>query len=446
MEEIELRAFVRMVVQQKRVILAVMAAVILLAGFRPFLVLPRQYPAPATILYNDTVSASSASAIAATLGFSVGSVAGPAPWFEMILTSRELARKMVKKYHLDKVLKADTELEAIEKFREAVTVTAKPDAKAFQLSVVLPGTPLKFPGNKQDLARAKMAADVANDMVVFLDNWLKTKDYRTSTIQRKFVESQLQQVLDEINKLRRQLLGTFRSGVFAPDAQAQAWLTALSSVEQEVATTRSQLAASRLAARAGASPNEQKRLAGAADLDQKAGGLGADLRKQITELEVQLRREVEINHKTTDHPDVAQLRQSIHELKAKLNTELAIVSEARTLEERKLSTQLGQGVGRWTQLQGQIAALPSRGLQVEELKRKLESGADLIDLLTKQLILARIAEAQETQHFDILDPAEAPRKQSSPSMIIGLAVGIAAGLLLGLMAGALRHFLQRALA
>ena len=446
MEEIELRAFVRMIVQEKRLIIGVVAGVMLATAIVTFLVLPRQYTATATMLYNDTASASGASAIAATLGFSVGSTAGPAPWFEMILTSRALARKMVLKYNLVKILKADSELEAMEKFADAVIVTAKPEAKAFELSVVLPGTPIKYPGNQQDRERAKMAADVTNDMVAFLDYWLKTSDYRTGTIQRKFIEGQLQQVLDEINKLRSQLLGTFRSGVFAPDAQAQAWLTALGAVEEEVATTRAQLAASRLAARAGASANEEQRLAGAADLDQKAGGLGADLRKQITELEVQLRHEVEINHKTDDHPDVAQLRQSIHELKAKLNTELSIIAQARRLEDQKLSTQLGQGVGRWTKLQSQIAGLPSNGLQVDELKRKLQGGADLIDLLTKQLVLARIAEAQQTEHFDILDAAEAPRKQTSPSMVLGLAVGVAAGLLLGLLAAAVKTFLRRALA
>ncbi|MEI6503185.1 MAG: Wzz/FepE/Etk N-terminal domain-containing protein, partial [Armatimonadota bacterium] len=156
MEEIELRAFVRMIVQEKRLIIGVVAGVMLATAIVTFLVLPRQYTATATMLYNDTASASGASAIAATLGFSVGSTAGPAPWFEMILTSRALARKMVLKYNLVKILKADSELEAMEKFADAVIVTAKPEAKAFELSVVLPGTPIKYPGNQQDRERAKM--------------------------------------------------------------------------------------------------------------------------------------------------------------------------------------------------------------------------------------------------------------------------------------------------
>ncbi|MEI6501938.1 MAG: Wzz/FepE/Etk N-terminal domain-containing protein [Armatimonadota bacterium] len=443
MEEIELRAFFRMLVQERRVILGVMAAVMLLCGAVTFWVLPRQYTATATMLYNDN-SASAAGALASTLGLSFGT-SGPAPWFEMILTSRDLARKMVAKYDLVKALKAKSEGDAIAKLHNATTVTVKSDAKAIQLSVVFPGTPLKYPGNPRDVAQAKLAADVVNDMVAYLNDWLRTKDYRTSTIQRKFIESQLQQVLDEINGLRSQLLGSFRSGVFAPDAQAQAWLTALGSVEEEVATTRAQLAASRLAARAGASTSEVTRLAGSADLDLKVGGLGAGLRKQITDLEVQLRHEVEVNHKTDDHPDVAQLRQSIRELKSKLSTELDIIKEARQLEQTKLSTQLNMGVGRWTVLQSRIAALPARGLEVAELKRKLDSGAQLVDLLTKQLLLARINEAQETQHFDVLDPAEAPRAPSGPSMFLGLAVALAAGMLCGLMAGAAKHFLQRAL-
>lgn len=447
MEEIELRAFVRMIRDQKRLILGVMALCLLVSGLITFWVLPRQYKATATLLYSDTSSLGSAGALAATLGFpGLSSTNGPAPWFEIILTSRTLARKMVKKYNLVKVLKADNELEAIDKFLEVVSVTAKPEAKSFQLAVQIPGSLMKYPGNRQDKVRAKLAADIVNDMVAFLDTWLKTEDYRKSTIERKFVENQLQQVLTEINRLRAALLGTFRSGVFAPDEQAQAWLSALGAVEEEVATTKAQLSASRLAAQAGASADERRRLAGAADLDQKAGGVAAGLRKQINDLEVQLRHELEVNHKTVDHPDVAQLKAAIRELKTKLNTELAIISEARNLEESRLSTQLGQGVGRWSKLQAQISALPARGLEVTELKRKLESGADLVDMLTKQLVLARIAEAQETEHFDVLDAAEPPRKQVSPSMPIGLAVGIAAGLILGLMAGGLRQFLQKALA
>lgn len=443
MEEIELRAFVRMLVREWRMILGVMLAVMLLCGAITFLVLPRQYTATATMLYNDS-SGNAATALASTLGLGLGS-GGPAPWFEMILTSRDLGRKMVVKYDLIKVLKAKSEGDAIAKLHEATTVIVKPDAKALQLSVAIPGTPIKYPGSPRDTAQAKLAAAVVNDMVGYLSDWLRTKDYRTSTIQRKFIESQLQQVLDEINRLRTQLLGTFRSGVFAPEAQAQAWLTALASVEQEVATTRGQLAASRLASRAGASPDERKRLAGSADLDLKVGGLGSNLRKQITDLEVQVRHEVEVNHKTDDHPDVAQLRQSIGELKSKLNTELDIIKEARHLEQTKLSTQLDLGVGRWTALQSRIATLPARGLEVAELKRKLDSSAQLVDLLTKQLVLARINEAQETQHFDVLDPAEPPRSPSSPSMFLGLAVALAAGGLCGLMAGALRHFLRQAL-
>lgn len=444
MEEIELGAFVRMLVRERRVVLGVMVAVTLLCATVTFRVLPRQYTATTTILYSDKAPGGAAGAIASTLGLGVGS-SGPAPWFEMILTSRDLARKMVVKHDLVKTLKAKSETDAVSKLNSAITVTVKPDAKALQVSVVLPGTPLKYPGNARDVVQAKQAAAVANDMVAYLNDWLRTKDYRTSTVQRKLIESQLTQVLEEISKLRNQLLGTFRSGVFAPDAQAQAWLAALGSVEQEVASTRAQLAASRIAGRAGASASEQQRLAGSADLDLKVGGLGSGLRKQINDLEVQLRHEVEVNHKTDNHPDVAQLRQSIRELEAKLVTELGIVREARRLEETKLSTQLSLGVGRWTQLNSRLTALPSRGLEVAELKRKLDSGAQMVDLLSKQLVLARIAEAQETEHFDVLDPAEAPASPSSPSMMIGLAVALAAGMLCGLMAGVGKHLLQAAL-
>lgn len=443
MQEVELRVFFRMLRQQRWAIAATIAFCLLCSVLLTLLVIKREYKASTTLLYSQSGVTSAAGAIAGSLGLPLSvSSTGPAAWFETILTSRNLARKMVRKYNLVPVLGAKDETEAVAKLLERIVITAKPESNAVLVAVKIPGSPIRMPGRGLDKDRAQVAADIANSLVAELDYWMKTTDYQSSAKQRKFIQNQLQQVLGRVAITREQLTGVFkRTGVFAPDAQGQQWLQALGQLETDLAATRAELRGTEIAQEAGRSPDELKRLAAAAAQD-KTEALIADLRKQIADLEVQVRREQEVNHKTADHPDVAQLQQSLSELRAKLNTELAIVNQAESLAHRKLSDQLSLGEERWSQLRSLIANLPQQGLEVEALKKELEGATDLGEMLTKQLLMAEIAEEQQSQNFNVLDPAEAPRQPTSPSLVLSVLVGGAVGAVLGLLLAAARYFLS----
>lgn len=444
MEEVELRVFLRLLLEQKRLIVLSVAVCVLLTTSITLLGIKREYSASSTLLYSQSTMSSAAGSLAGSLGLPMAiAQTGPASWFETILTSRQLARKMVRKYKLVPVLEAKDEYQAIGKLRDRVIITAKPESNAVLVAVKIPGTPIKFPGLGMDKDRAKIAASIANDLVAELDSWMKSNDYQSSSKERKFIQSQLQDVLGQVNLTRLELQGTFkRTGVFAPDDQAKAWLGALAQLETDIAGASAQLKGTQIVQSAGLSKDQIARLAAAIGTEQKSNAVTDDLRKQLSALDVQLRQETQVNHKTEDHPDVAQLRQSIAELKGKLNTEVAIINSARGLEEKKLSSQLNLGQSRWSTLNALLKNLPDQGLQVEQLKRKLQSETELVEMLEKQLLMAQIAEQQQSQNFNILDPAEPPHQASSPSPVMGVAIGFALGFIIGLMLIALRYFRQ----
>lgn len=442
MEEVELRAFVRLLFEQKKLIIWSVIVCVLLSTGITLLGIKREYTASSTLLYSQSSMSSAAGSIAGSLGLSSVAQTGPAAWFETILTSRNLARKMVRKYNLVPILGAKNEFEATGKLCNRVIITPKPEANAILVAVKIPGTVTKFPGLGLDNDRAQIAANIANDLVAELNRWMKSTDYQSSAKDSKFIRNKLRAVLAQMNLTRLELEGTFkRTGVFAPDDQGQAWLTALGQLETDIATAKSELKGTQIVHKAGLSKSEIERLAATADAEQKANApLADDLRKQLSALQVQLRQELEVNHKTENHPDVRQLRQSIAELNSKLNMEVTIVNSALGLEGSKLSAQLNLGEARWGTLKRLLKNLPKQGLDVEGLKRKLQAQTDLVEMLEKQLLLSEITEQQQSQNFNVLDVAEAPHQPSSPSPVMGVAVGFAVGFIIGLMLIGLNYF------
>jgi uncharacterized protein involved in exopolysaccharide biosynthesis len=444
MEEVELRSLYNLLRRYRRLIFTCVAVSVVICTAITLLGIKREYTASSTLLYSQAGISSAAGSIAGSLGLPL-SVAqtGPSAWFETILTSRKLARTMVRKYNLVPVLEAKDEYQAVRRLLDRIIITAKPEASAVLITVRMPGSPIKFPGMGIDRDRAALAATIANDLVDQLSQWMHTNDYQSSAKERRFIQNQLQTVLGQMTVTREQLQDTFkRTGVFAPSDQGQAWLQAMAQLETDIATTRSELKGTEIAQQAGKSPEEINRLAAAADAQQKGDALTGELRKQIADVEVRLRQEIEVNHKTEDHPDVAQLRQSLHELQSKLTSELKIAASMRDLQEKKLSTQLNLGESRWGKLQQLIRNLPTQGLEVEQLKQELQAQGDLVEMLEKQLILAQIAEQQQSQDFNVLDPAEAPHQPTSPSLFMGVAIGFAVGLILGLLLAGLHHLRQ----
>lgn len=444
MEEVELRLFLRLLLEQKRLIFWSVAICVALTTGITLLGIKREYTASSTLLYSQSSPLSAAGSIAGSLGLPLGiAQTGPASWFETILTSRLLAMKMVKKYNLVPVFGAKDEFEATGKLVDRIIITPKPEANAILVAVKIPGTPIRFPGLGLDRARTKLASDIANDLVSNLDSWMKTNDYQSSSKERKFIQNQLQDLLTQMTVTRLQLEGTFKqTGVFAPDDQGKALLDAMTQLETDIATAKAGLQGTRIMEQAGLSKDEISRLGATAEAAQKASALTDDLRKQLGAMELQLRQETQVNHKTDDHPDVVQLRQGIAELKSKLSVEVAIVNSAIGLEDKKLSAQLNLGQSRWSTLNSLLKRLPKQGLEVESLKHKLQAETDLLEMLEKQLLLAQIAEQQQSQNFNVLDAAQPPHQASSPSLVMGVAIGFALGFMIGLMLIGLRYFRQ----
>lgn len=449
MQEVEFTALFRMLRRQKWVVFGVAATIPVLTFLYTLFAVRREYVASSTIVYSQPGIPSPASALLANIGLPNSIAAtGPSAWFETVLTSRRLARDMVTKYGLREILGTDTEREAITELIDRIIVTPKPEAQALRLQVRIPGTPKQMIGRPIDTDRAELAANINADLLAGLDRWMKTTEYNTATHQRKYVEDQLERVLHETAATREKLLAAFRkSGVFAPEEQGQAWLSALSAMEQEVAAARAELAGANVLREASESGKPALELA--TQIQSAAGPRSQvldELRKEETQLQIQLRRETEVNHKTEDHPDVAALNKALAETRAKIKAELEIARQAHKLQEQALTSRLSQGEARWAELEARLRALPAAGLEVETLRRELEGKASLLELLTKQYLLASIEEQQFTENFTILDAPEPPDKAASPSLALATFVGLAVGLLLGLLVGGVREFTAKTIA
>ena len=110
MQEVEFTALFRILRRQKWVILGLTLVVLLASVLYTLLLVKREYVASSTIVYSQPTISLPAAAPAGSLGLPTSIAAtGPSAWFETVLTSRNLARKMVQKYGLVQVLDTDGE-------------------------------------------------------------------------------------------------------------------------------------------------------------------------------------------------------------------------------------------------------------------------------------------------------------------------------------------------
>jgi uncharacterized protein involved in exopolysaccharide biosynthesis len=101
-------------------------------------------------------------------------------------------------------------------------------------------------------------------------------------------------------------------------------------------------------------------------------------------------------------------------------------------EEVQLSQELEQ-------LDRQLAALPTTGLELARLVREVKTLDQLYALLTAQYEEARINEARDVQTVEVLDEALPPERRSRPHrsvlVLAAAAFGMVAGVAYALMQG-----------
>ncbi len=215
----------------------------------------------------------------------------------------------------------------------------------------------------------KLAADIANEYLNALQQFLKTSAISLAKRNRIFLEKQVEVTKKDLKETEESLKDFQTSKKIAVlDAQAEAAIKAQ-----------------------------------------------AELKAQIITREVQLGALREFT--TPKHPDVKRIEDEIRELRQQLNR----------LEEGTKNPATKESIGAFITL----SDAPAVGLQYGRLKRDALIQQKVFELLTQQLELAKIEEAKDDITFQVIDPAIPPEKRIKPKRALNVLLAGVVSLFLG---------------
>ena len=215
----------------------------------------------------------------------------------------------------------------------------------------------------------KLAADIANEYLKALQEFLKTSAISLAKRNRIFLEKQIEVTKKDLRETEESLKDFQTSKRIAVlDAQAEAAIKALAELKAEIITREVQLGA---------------------------------LREFTTKV----------------HPDVRRMEDEIRELRQQLNR----------LEEGSMNPGKKESIGAFITL----SDAPTVGLQYGRLKRDALIQQKVFELLTQQLELAKIEEAKDELTFQVIDPAIQPEKRIKPKRALNVLLAGVASLFLG---------------
>lgn len=144
----------------------------------------------------------------------------------------------------------------------------------------------------------------------------------------------------------------------------------------------------------------------------------------------------------SDFPKMVQLRAQIEELNARIKSELSIVVgsikgqlDAAKQQEALLRARLAQS-------RSQVLVMQDRSVDLNLLKRELETNRQVYDSLLQRFKEVAVTGGLTTNNISIVDDAKTPLYPYSPQPERDAAIGMALGLLLGLGLAFLRENLD----
>ncbi len=133
-----------------------------------------------------------------------------------------------------------------------------------------------------------------------------------------------------------------------------------------------------------------------------------------------------------------KMQQSL--LKASGNVPQLVKVESKKVSEEAKLKELDKEI---ELVEAKLAEQPEKALEFARLKRTLQVKIKIFGVLTEQLEMAKISEAEEGSQFEILDKARAPERKSRPRRsIMVILAGLAAGVL-GVFGAFLIEFIKR---
>ncbi len=288
---------------------------------------------------------------------------------------------------------------------------------------------LVFQARADDPELARLLADTLVKVAVQQSQKRARADTASA---RKFIEQQLGVVREEFDQAMAQIADAkARDEVLDIDAEMKAAIARLSELmlayEENAAAieeTRARLAEARAYQRketgGAVSPETLATNAKVADIQARLTDLKADRAKQLTD-------------KTEKHPDIARIDEMIAateaELQAAIEEQHALDPGVAELEAKlaglvKKGKEIDAGIQRTTK---QFSAYPEKLREFSQLELAAGAAEEVYKALQEQRYQVGVAEAMLVSDLQLVEPAKAPDKHSSPRLLVNLVLGFGLG-------------------
>lgn len=373
-DEINLLDYWRVIKKRRKIIFALFLIAVVSAAVIS-LVMPPIYQAKATIMPVESSQGRFSTALGTLqnlpfIGGAVGGALGKTATDKLIsiLNSRTAAEDVIKSLNLVSIFSKESDFwnilgpgkpltrqDAVLKLQRQMLRIADDRKGLVSISVE----------NKDP----KLAADIANEYLKALQQFLKTSAISLAKRNRIFLEKQVEVTKKDLKETEESLKDFQTSKKIAVlDAQAEAAIKAQAELKAQIITREVQLGAFR-------------------------------------------------EFVTKEHPEVKRIEDELREFRHQLSR----------LEEGVKNPGRKESIGAFITL----SDAPTVGLQYGRLRRDALIQQKVFELLTQQLELAKIEEAKDDITFQVIDPAIPPEKRIKPKRTLNVLLAGVASLFLG---------------
>ena len=389
-DEINLLDYWRVITKRGKLILTLFIVSVISAAGISLLMTPI-YQAKATLMPVESSRGQVSAALGALqnipfVGGAVGGSLGKTATDKLIsiLNSRTVAENVIKSLDLIKFLfreKDDRKEEIISRWSSKKPATLQDTVNLLQGLVKITDDRKGLISISVEYEDPKLAAEIANEYVKVLQNFLNTTAISMAKRNRIFLENQLQLTKHDL-KGTEEILKDFQTTkkIAALDTQAEAAIRTL-----------------------------------------------AELKAQIIAREVQLGTLREFA--TAQHPDVKRIEDELRELRQQL----------KRLEEGSASPKVEESIGAFLTL----SEAPTVGLEYARRKRDTLIQQKVFELLTQQYELAKIEEAKDDITFQVIDAAIPPEKRIKPKRTQNVMIAGVVSLFMGVFLVFFLEYLEK---
>jgi capsular exopolysaccharide synthesis family protein len=275
-----------------------------------------------------------------------------------------------------------------------------------------------------DSSDPQRAATILNTLIKNYINMNMERRFDASTYARNFLQERLQQVKAKLEDSERQLVG------FARQEQ-------IISVDDKQNTVSQTLSATN----AGLAEAEKKRIAAEAAYRQMLGAQGQGLSQILDSKTIQTLKETKAKLEAQyqenlsvykpAYPTMVQLRSQIGQIDALINQEINNIRAAVTASYQAARAEEALLRGRMDQLKQDVLSLQDRSIQINILRREVDTNRQLYDGLLQRFKEVGVAAGIGTNNISVVDEAKAPSGPYKPNLQSNALLALVLGLLGG---------------